>query len=35
MAVESWGYRVVADIVDEHVIVIVVDVGHRSKIYSD
>ncbi|MGP5497401.1 type II toxin-antitoxin system RelE family toxin [Corynebacterium flavescens] len=32
---ESWGYRVVADIVDERVIVIVVDVGHRSKIYSD
>ncbi|MGP5247898.1 type II toxin-antitoxin system RelE family toxin [Corynebacterium flavescens] len=28
-------YRVVADVVDERVTVIIVDVGHRSKIYSD
>ncbi|WP_228503484.1 type II toxin-antitoxin system RelE family toxin [Corynebacterium suicordis] len=28
-------YRVVADIVDDRVVVVVVDVGHRSKIYVD
>ena len=28
-------YRVVADIVDDRVVVVVVDVGHRSKIYID
>lgn len=28
-------YRVVADIVDDQVVVVVVDVGHRSKIYID
>lgn len=28
-------YRVVADIVDDQVVVVVVDVGHRSKIYVD
>ena len=28
-------YRVVADIVDAQVVVVVVDVGHRSKIYID
>lgn len=28
-------YRVVADIVDARVVVIVVDVGHRSKIYTN
>lgn len=28
-------YRVVADIVDDQVVIVVVDVGHRSKIYID
>ncbi|WP_313770415.1 type II toxin-antitoxin system RelE family toxin [Corynebacterium anserum] len=28
-------YRVVADIVDDQVVVVVVNVGHRSKIYID
>ena len=28
-------YRVVADIVDDQVVIVVVDVGHRSKIYTD
>lgn len=28
-------YRVVADIVDTRVVVVVVDVGHRSRIYAD
>lgn len=35
MEVESVGYRVVADVVDERVIVIDVDVGYKSKIHSD
>lgn len=26
--------RIIADIVDEEIVVIVVDVGHRSKIYT-
>lgn len=33
--VESVGYRVVADVEDERVIVIDVDVGYKSKIHSD
>lgn len=33
--VESVGYWVVADVVDERVIVIDVDVGYKSKIHSD
>lgn len=28
-------YRVVADIVDAQLVVVVVDAGHRSKIYID
>lgn len=35
MEVESVGYRVVADVEDERVIVIDVDVGYKSKIHSD
>ncbi|CAB0625767.1 type II toxin-antitoxin system RelE/ParE family toxin [Corynebacterium diphtheriae] len=27
-------YRIIADIVDAHVVVVVVDVGHRSKVYD-
>ncbi|MHC9685090.1 type II toxin-antitoxin system RelE family toxin [Corynebacterium diphtheriae] len=27
-------YRIIADIVDAHVVVVVVDVGHRSKAYD-
>lgn len=27
-------YRIIADIVDARVVVVVVDVGHRSKIYD-
>ncbi|MDU7286912.1 type II toxin-antitoxin system RelE family toxin [Corynebacterium kroppenstedtii] len=27
-------YRVIADIIDDHIVVLVVDVGHRSTIYT-
>lgn len=28
-------YRIIADIIDDHLVVLVVDVGHRSTIYTN
>lgn len=34
MAMEGGDLRIIADIVDESIVVVVVDLGHRSKIYT-